>query len=75
MECYTTPDIMELNREMPNYDVRTNNVAIVTGLLKGRFMLAKYACKLVNLNRSRKHQVFNTKTEAELWIFSLRKQE
>ena len=69
------PDIIELNREMPNHDVRTNNVAIVTGILKGRFILAKYACTLVNLVSSRKHMVFNTKSEAELWIFAQRKHE
>ena len=66
-------DIMELNREMSNHDPRTNNVAIVTGILKGRFMLAKYACTLINLVSRRKHQVFATKAEAEVWLFSLRK--
>ena len=68
-------DIMELNREMPNYDVRTNNVAIVAGHLKGRHMLARYFCTITNLIRNRKHQVFTTKSEAESWLFSLRKHE
>jgi len=69
------PDLIEINREMPNHDPRTNNVAIVSGLLKGRFIFARYACTLLNLVSQRKHQVFNTKSEAELWILSLRKQE
>ena len=68
-------DIMELNREMPNYDVRTNNVAIVAGHQKGRHMLARYFCTITNLIRNRKHQVFTTKSEAESWLFSLRKHE
>ena len=67
------PDIMELNREMPNYDPRTNNVAIVAGLLKGRHMLARFFCAMTNLASSRKYQVFKTKSEAESWLFSLRK--
>ena len=65
-------DVMELNRKMPDYDVRTSHVAIVSGLESGRFMFAKYACTLVNLVSRRKHQVFNTKAEAEVWLFSLR---
>ena len=68
-------DLMELNREMPNYDVRTNNVAIVVGLLKGRHMLARYFCHIANLFGSRKHMVFTTKAEAECWLYSLRKHE
>lgn len=65
-------DLFELNKEMPNYDVRTGNVAIVAGLQKGRQMLARFFCKIVNVIGRRKHQVFTTKTEAELWLFSLR---
>ena len=68
-------DIMELNKEMSNYDVRTSNVAIVAGLIEGRHMLARFFCTMTNLIRTRKHQVFHTKSEAELWLFSLRKHE
>ena len=68
-------DIMELNREMPNHDPRTNNVAIVTGSLTGRIILAEYACTLINFVSHRKHQVFKTKSEAESWLISLRKHE
>ena len=68
-------DLVEINRDMPNYDVRTNNVAIVAGLLKGRHMLARFFCTITNLIGSRKHQVFHNKTEAEIWIFSQRKNE
>ena len=66
-------DLIELNREMPKHDVRTNNVAIVAGLIEGRHMLARLFCAMTNLIGSRKHQVFHTKSEAELWILSLRK--
>ena len=66
-------DLIELNREMPNYDVRTGNVAIVTGLLKGRHMLARFFCTMTNLFGDRKYQVFTTKSEAEAWLFALRK--
>ena len=69
------PDIMELNNEMSNRDVRTGNVAIVAGFLEGRHMLARFFCTVTNLIRARKHQVFHTKSEAELWLFSLRKPE
>ena len=68
-------DIMELNREMPNHDPRTNHVAIVAGSLSGRFILAKYACTLINFISHRKHQVFKTKSDAESWLISLRKDE
>ena len=65
-------EIMELNKEMSNYDVRTGNVAIVTGLTHGRYLLARFFCRIANITGGRKHQVFNTKSEAELWLFSLR---
>lgn len=68
-------DIMELNKAMSDHDVRTSHVAIVAGLLKGRHMLARYFCTITNLIRSRKHQVFTTKSEAESWLFSLREHE
>lgn len=64
------PDLMELNREMSNYDVRTGNVAIITGFSQGRYMLARFFCRMVNLISRRKHQVFNTKAEAEAWLIS-----
>lgn len=66
-------DLKELNQEMPNYDVRTNNVAIVAGLLTGRHLLASFFCTLTNLVGSRKYQVFHNKSEAEIWIYSQRK--
>ena len=65
-------DLFELNKKMPNNDVRTGNVAIVAGLLQGRHMLARFFCTIVNAISSRKHQVFTTKSEAELWLLSLR---
>lgn len=65
-------DLVELNKEMPNYDVRTGNIAIVAGLQQGRHMLARFFCTMVNMVSSRKHHVFTTKPEAELWLFSLR---
>ena len=68
-------DIMELNKETSNYDIRTSNVAIVAGLLEGRHMLARFFCTMANLISTRKYQVFHTKSEAELWLFSLRKHE
>ena len=68
-------DIIELNREMPKHDIRTGNIAIVTGITQGRFMLARFFCRIANLIGSRKHMVFNTKAEAELWLFSQRNHE
>ena len=65
-------DLFELNKSMPNHDVRTGNIAIVAGLDKGRHMLARFFCTIVNVVGSRKHQVFATKIEAELWLLSLR---
>jgi len=65
-------DIMELNREMPKHDHRTGNIALVSGLTQGRYMLARFFCRIANLIGSRKHMVFNTKAEAGLWIFSQR---
>ena len=68
-------DIIELNREMPKHDFRTGNIAFVSGLKQGRYMLARFFCHIANLRGSRKHQVFNTKSEAEFWLFSLRSDE
>lgn len=65
-------DIMELNREMPKHDIRTGNIAFVSGLRQGRYMLARFFCRIANLIGDRKHQVFNTRAEAELWLFSQR---
>ena len=65
-------ELYELNKEMPSHDVRTSNIAIVTDLDEGRHMLARFFCTIVNLVSRRKHNVFHTKTEAELWIKSLR---
>jgi hypothetical protein len=68
-------DLMELKKNMSDYDVRTNHVAIVTGELEGRYMLAKFFCTISNLIYQRKNKVFKTKAEAELWLFSLREHE
>ena len=65
-------DIIELNREMPKHDVRTGNIALVSGLREGRYMLAQFFCRIANLMGSRKHMVFNTNVEAESWLFSQR---
>lgn len=66
-------DLKELNREMSNHDVRTGNVAIVSGIKYGRYILGQFFCRITNMVNSRKHQVFNSKAEAESWLFSLRK--
>lgn len=68
-------DLMELNREMPNHDPRTGNIAIVSGLKHGRYLLGRYFCTIANLIINRKHQIFQTMTEAEIWLFSLRQGE
>ena len=65
-------EIIELNREMPKHDVRTGNIALVAGLAHGRYLLARFFCRIANMIGKRKHMVFNTKAEAEVWIFSLR---
>ena len=65
-------DIKELNSEMPNHDPRTGNVAIVSGIKHGRYLLAQFFCRITNIAKSRKHQVFNSKAEAESWLYSLR---
>lgn len=65
-------DLMELNKEMPKHDPRTGNIAIISGLKDGRYFLARYFCRIANLVTSRKHQVFQTKSEAELWLTSQR---
>ena len=65
-------DLMELNREMPSHDPRTGNIAIVSGFKNGRYLLARFFCKIANLIGSRKHQVFNTRAEAEIWLSSAR---
>lgn len=69
----TSAEIIKLNSEMSNYDVRTGNIALISGLKQGRFLLAQFFCKIANLIGSRKHQVFHSKAEAELWLYSLRK--
>lgn len=66
-------DIMKINSEIPKYDPRTGNVAIISGLSQGRYLLAKFFCSLTNVIAGRKHQVFNTRAEAEVWLYSLRK--
>ena len=68
-------DVIELSREMPNHDSRTTNVAIVAGLLEGRYRLARLFCLMTNLVNKRQFQVFKSKSEAERWLFSLRKHE
>lgn len=68
-------DIMELSREITTHDPRTGNVAIISGLKHGRYLLARFFCKIANLIVSRKHQVFQTRIEAELWLSTLREHE
>ena len=65
-------DLIELNKEMPEHDPRTGNIAIVSGLKRGRYLLARFFCTIANMVGSRKHQVFNTQAEAEVWLYSLR---
>ncbi len=65
-------DLIELNREMPKHDPRSGNVAIVSGLKHGRYLLARFFCTIANMASNRKHQVFNTLAEAEVWLYSLR---
>lgn len=71
----TASDIIEINKQLPNYDVRTNNAAIVAGLLKGRHMLGNFFCTIANVIGHRKFQMFSNQAEAELWLFSQRKHE
>ena len=66
-------DIIKINSDIPKYDNRTGNVALISGLSQGRHMLAQFFCSLTNLIPGRKHQVFNTRAEAEIWLFSMRK--
>jgi len=66
-------ELKEISKEMSNYDVRTGNVAIVTGIDAGRFLLAQFFCRTVNMVNRRKHQVFKSKAEAESWLLSIRK--
>ena len=68
----SAPDLIELNKEMPNHDPRTGNVAIVSGLTDGRYYLGKFFCTMANQFHKRKHQIFQTRIEAELWLYSLR---
>lgn len=68
-------DLMQINRDIPVFDSRTGNVAIVTGLTYGRYLLARFFCTAANLTHERKHQVFQTKAEAEAWIISLNESE
>ena len=65
-------DIIQINSDISKYDPRTGNVAIVAGLTLGRHMLARFFCTIANVVPSRKHQVFNTRAEAEVWLVSLR---
>lgn len=66
-------DIIKINSDIPKYDPRTGNVALISGLSQGRHMLAQFFCSLTNVIADRKHQVFNTRAEAEVWLYSLRK--
>ena len=68
-------DIMQINRDIPKYDPRTGNVAIVSGLTHGRFLLARFFCRIANIIAGRKHQVFNSRAEAEIWLLSLKKEQ
>lgn len=65
-------DIIKLNSEMPKHDPRTGNIALVSGLSEGRYLLARFFCKIANAITGRKHQVFNTRAEAEIWLMSIR---
>lgn len=69
------PDIMQIKKDIPEYDPRTGNVAIVSGLTHGRYLLARFFCSAANLIPGRKHQVFQTREEAEIWLSSLHKSE
>ena len=66
-------DLMQINKDMPTYDRRTGNVAIISGLSHGRYLLARFFCTAANLLHKRKHQVFETRAEAEAWLTSLQK--
>lgn len=66
-------DLKQLNEDMPSKDPRTGNVAIVTGLQYGRFLMGRFFCLIANLATSRKHQVFQNNAEAEIWLLSQRK--
>lgn len=66
-------DIIKINSDIPKHDPRTGNVALISGLSLGRHMLAQFFCSLTNVIAGRKHQVFNTRAEAEVWLYSLRK--
>lgn len=66
-------DIIKINSDIPKHDPRTGNVALISGLSQGRHMLAQFFCSLTNVIAGRKHQVFNTRAEAEVWLYSLRK--
>ena len=65
-------DVKELGRDMKTLDPRTGNVAIVSGIMHGRYFLARFYCLITNIAASRKHQVFHGKAEAEAWLFSQR---
>jgi len=65
-------DLKQLNEDMPKLDPRTGHVAIVTGLLYGRYLMGKFFCLIANLATSRKHKVFQNSAEAEVWLLSLR---
>lgn len=65
------PELMQINKDIPEHDPRTGNVAIVTGLTQGRYLLARFFCAAVNLTSSRKHQVFENNEDAEAWLLSL----
>lgn len=65
-------EIMEINKAIPDLDPRTGHVAIVSGLQYGRYLLARFFCTVSSSIANRKHQVFNSRAEAEVWISALR---
>ena len=64
--------VRELNCEMPHRDPRTGNIAIVSGLTPGRYLLARFFCLISNLLMKRKHQVFHNSEQAEAWLLDQR---
>lgn len=64
-------DIIQINKDLAEYDPRTGNVAIISGITYGRLLLARFFCTAANLIYERKHQVFQTRAEAEAWLSSL----
>ena len=68
-------DVKQLGRDMSSLDPRTGNVAIVTGHRQGGYLMARFYCLITNLLANRKHQVFQSRAEAEAWLSSLRKNQ